>query len=79
MIMKIYTKKGDQGMTALFGGKRVYKAGDSWTEGNKLHDVVNRGSGDVHFFVTYIVAQTPDLVKRTDEPAPWCAERLHLE
>ena len=25
MIMKIYTKKGDQGMTALFGGKRVYK------------------------------------------------------
>ena len=23
--MKIYTKKGDQGMTALFGGKRVYK------------------------------------------------------
>jgi cob(I)alamin adenosyltransferase len=25
LIMKIYTKKGDQGMTALFGGKRVYK------------------------------------------------------
>ncbi|HEY4111613.1 cob(I)yrinic acid a,c-diamide adenosyltransferase [Puia sp.] len=23
--MKIYTKKGDQGMTGLFGGKRVYK------------------------------------------------------
>ena len=25
LLMKIYTKKGDAGMTGLFGGKRVYK------------------------------------------------------
>ena len=38
-------------------GKTVYNAGDSWTEGTKLHDVVNHGSADVHFLVTYIVAK----------------------
>jgi quercetin dioxygenase-like cupin family protein len=58
-------------------GKTVYKAGDSWTEGTKLHDVVNRGPGDAHFLVTYIVAK--DIPKRTDQAAPHCAERLGLE
>src|ERR1700734_2771012 len=33
-------------------GKTIYKAGDSWTEGTKLHDVVNRSSMDAHFLVT---------------------------
>ena len=58
-------------------GKTVYNAGDSWTEGTKLHDVVNRGSTDVHFLVTYIVAK--DVNKRTDEAAPRCARALGLE
>jgi quercetin dioxygenase-like cupin family protein len=58
-------------------GKTVYHAGDSWTEGTKLHDVVNRGSTDVHFLVTYIVAK--DVSKRTDQAAPRCARELGLE
>ena len=58
-------------------GKTVYKAGDSWTEGTKLHDVVNHGSTDVHFLVTYIVAK--DVNKRTDHAAPRCAAALGLE
>jgi quercetin dioxygenase-like cupin family protein len=57
-------------------GKTVYNAGDSWTEGTKLHDVVNRGSTDVHFLVTYIVAK--DVNKRTDQAAPRCAAALGL-
>jgi quercetin dioxygenase-like cupin family protein len=57
-------------------GRTVYNAGDSWTEGTKLHDVVNHGSTDVHFLVTYIVAK--DVNKRTDEAAPRCAAALGL-
>jgi quercetin dioxygenase-like cupin family protein len=58
-------------------GRTVYNAGDSWTEGTTLHDVVNRGSTDVHFLVTYIVAK--DVPKRTDQAAPRCAAELGLE
>jgi quercetin dioxygenase-like cupin family protein len=58
-------------------GKTVYSAGDSWTEGTRLHDVVNHGTIDAHFFVTYIVAKGVN--KRTDEPAPRCARELGLE
>ncbi len=58
-------------------GKTVYVAGDSWTEGTKLHDVVNHGSTDVHFLVTYVVAK--DVNKRTDQAAPRCAATLGLE
>jgi quercetin dioxygenase-like cupin family protein len=58
-------------------GKTVYNAGDSWTEGTKLHDVVNSGSTDAHFFVTYIVAK--GVSKRTDKPAPRCAADLGLK
>jgi quercetin dioxygenase-like cupin family protein len=57
-------------------GRTVYNAGDSWTEGTKLHDVVNRGSIDAHFLVTYIVAK--DVAKRTDQAAPRCAAALGL-
>jgi quercetin dioxygenase-like cupin family protein len=58
-------------------GKTVYNAGDSWTEGTKLHDVVNSSPTDAHFLVTYIVAK--DVSKRTDEPAPKCAVPLGLK
>ena len=56
--------------------KTVYQAGDSWTEGTKLHDVVNNSSVDAHFVVTYIVAKGVN--KRTDQPAPACAAALGL-
>ena len=58
-------------------GKTVYQPGDSWTEGTKLHDVVNRGPADVHFLVTYVVAA--GVGKRTDANAPRCAAALGLE
>jgi quercetin dioxygenase-like cupin family protein len=57
--------------------KRVYNAGDSWTEGTKLHDVVNSGSIDAHFLVTYVVAK--GISKRTDQAAPACAAALRLQ
>jgi quercetin dioxygenase-like cupin family protein len=56
--------------------KHVYNAGDSWTEGTRLHDVVNNSSSNAHFIVTYIVAKGVN--KRTDEPAPACAAALGL-
>jgi quercetin dioxygenase-like cupin family protein len=56
--------------------KHVYNAGDSWTEGTTLHDVVNTSSSNAHFIVTYIVAK--GVSKRTDEPAPSCAAALGL-
>jgi hypothetical protein len=49
---------------------------DSWTEGAKLHDVVNTSSVDAHFVVTYVVAKGVN--KRTDQPAPACAVALGL-
>jgi quercetin dioxygenase-like cupin family protein len=61
-------------------GKITYKAGDTWTEGTKLHDVVNNSSMDAHFLVTYLVpaAVPAGSNKRTDEPAPKCAVALGL-
>jgi quercetin dioxygenase-like cupin family protein len=62
-------------------GKITYKAGDTWTEGTKLHDVVNNSSMDAHFVVTYLVPATvpAGANKRTDEPAPRCAAALGLK
>lgn len=57
-------------------GKVTYKAGDSWTEGTRLHDVVNNSTKNAHFIVTYIVADGEN--KRTDEEAPKCAAALGL-
>lgn len=62
-------------------GKVTYNAGDTWTEGTKLHDVVNNSSMNAHFIVTYLVpAVLPaGANKRTDEPAPKCAQALGLQ
>lgn len=57
-------------------GKTTYKAGDAWTETTRLHDVVNAGGIDAHFFITYIVPK--GVAKRTDEAAPRCAQILGL-
>jgi quercetin dioxygenase-like cupin family protein len=61
-------------------GKVTYKAGDTWTEGTRLHDVVNNSAMDAHFLVTYLVpaAVPAGSNKRTDEPAPKCAAALGL-
>lgn len=62
-------------------GKVTYNAGDAWTEGTKLHDVVNNSPINAHFIVTYLVpAISPaGSNKRTDEPAPKCAHALGLQ
>jgi hypothetical protein len=57
--------------------KTVYSAGYSWTEGTKLHDVVNSSSQDAHFVVTYVAPKGVN--KRTDQPAPACAAALGLQ
>src|ERR1700733_1460096 len=36
-------------------GRVTYKAGDTWTESTRLHDVVNNSSMDAHFVITYVV------------------------
>ena len=60
--------------------KHVYNAGDSWTEGTTVHDVVNSSTSvNAHFVVTYVVAKGQN--KRTDIPAaniPACAVALGL-
>jgi quercetin dioxygenase-like cupin family protein len=62
-------------------GKVTYKAGDTWTESTRLHDVVNNSSLNAHFIVTYLVPATEPAGanKRTDEPAPKCAAALGLK
>ncbi len=57
--------------------KHVYQPGDSWTEGTKLHDVVNSSSLNAHLVVTYVIAK--GMSKRTDQPAPACAAVLGLD
>lgn len=56
--------------------KHVYQPGDSWTEGTRLHDVVNSSSLNAHLVVTYVIAK--GMNKRTDQPAPPCAAALGL-
>lgn len=76
----LLTLAADSGPVDWYDGgcaKSVYHAGDSWTEGTKLHDVVNSSSIDAHFLVTYVVAK--GISKRTDQSAPACAAALGLE
>jgi quercetin dioxygenase-like cupin family protein len=53
-----------------------YNAGDSWTEGSKLHYFRVVGTTGIHASATFITAQGAAL--RTDEAAPPCAAALGL-
>ncbi|GAC1587853.1 MAG: hypothetical protein NVS3B5_21180 [Sphingomicrobium sp.] len=53
-----------------------YKAGDSWTEGSKLHYFRIVGPTPLHGTAFFITAQ--GLPLRTDEAAPDCAAALGL-
>jgi quercetin dioxygenase-like cupin family protein len=53
-----------------------YKAGDSWTEGSKLHYFRVVGTTGLHATAFFITAQGVPV--RTDEPAPACAAALGL-
>ena len=57
-------------------GVTIYKAGDSWVEGDQLHAFRNIGPGPVHLMAWFITAQGQPL--RTDEAAPPCAAGLGL-
>ena len=57
--------------------KHVYNAGDSWTENTAIHDVVNAGTTNARFMITYVIAKGQP--RRIDEPAPACAGPLGLE
>ena len=54
-----------------------YKAGDSWTEGSRLHYFRVVGTTGVHLTAFFITAQGVAL--RTDEAAPACAASLGLD
>jgi quercetin dioxygenase-like cupin family protein len=53
-----------------------YKAGDSWTEGSKIHYFRVVGTTGLHATAFFITAQGAAL--RTDEAAPPCAAALGL-
>ena len=53
-----------------------YNAGDSWTEGSKLHYFRVVGTTGIHVTAFFITAQGAAL--RTDEAAPACAAGLGL-
>ena len=55
----------------------TYTAGDSWTEGDKLHYFRNSGTTAVQLTATFIVAKGAAL--RLDETAPACAAALGLK
>jgi hypothetical protein len=56
--------------------KHVYNAGDSWTEGTSLHDVVFPTAQGAHFVITYILPK--GVGRRTDQAPPACAAALGL-
>jgi hypothetical protein len=57
--------------------KTVYKAGDSWTEGTSLHDVVVNDPAGAHFSVTYVLAKGQP--RRIDQEPPACAKGTFLD
>jgi quercetin dioxygenase-like cupin family protein len=56
--------------------KKVYKAGDSWTEGSQAHAFRVLGTAGIHLMAVFILAKDEGL--RIDRPAPPCAAGLGL-
>jgi len=56
--------------------KHVYQAGDSWTEGTSLHDVVFPSALGAHFVITYILPK--GVGRRADQSPPDCAAALGM-
>jgi quercetin dioxygenase-like cupin family protein len=56
--------------------KKVYKAGDSWTEGSQTHAFRVLGTTGVHLSAVFIIAK--DQAYRIDKAAPACASGLGL-
>jgi quercetin dioxygenase-like cupin family protein len=55
---------------------KVYKAGDSWTEGSQLHSFRVLGTTGIHLMAVFVVAK--DEAVRIDGQAPACAAGLGL-
>ena len=56
--------------------KKVYKAGDSWTEGSQTHAFRVLGTTGVHLSAVFIIAK--DEAYRIDRAAPACGSGLGL-
>jgi hypothetical protein len=55
---------------------KIYKAGDSWTEGSQAHAFRVLGTTGVHLSAVFVIAKDQGL--RIDKPAPACATGLGL-
>ena len=56
--------------------RKVYNAGDSWTEGSQTHAFRVLGTTGIHSTAVFIIAK--DQPYRIDKPAPACASGLGL-
>jgi quercetin dioxygenase-like cupin family protein len=56
--------------------KKIYNAGDAWTEGSQIHAFRVLGTTAVHLSAVFIIAK--DQAYRIDKPAPACASGLGL-
>jgi quercetin dioxygenase-like cupin family protein len=55
---------------------KIYKAGDSWTEGSQIHAFRVLGTTAIHLSAVFIIAKDEGL--RIDHPAPACGAGLGL-
>jgi quercetin dioxygenase-like cupin family protein len=56
--------------------KKVYNAGDSWTEGSQVHAFRVTGAAGIHLMAVFVIAK--DAAYRIDRPAPPCGAGLGL-
>jgi quercetin dioxygenase-like cupin family protein len=57
--------------------KRTYGAGQSFTEAAEPHNVLNRGPGNAHLLIAYIVKKGEP--RRSESEQPKCAEALGVQ